>query len=300
MTGGIQVYLTPTIESFLVEAWSFKQSMPLSLQTSLESFIPDPSSSELDDQEHGIPFSLLKETQEWMRDKLGKEIFLHELLRESRHFIPAPLVPEKDPALVARLKKMRHQVENRIYAKMVANVANDMIERDKIADRVDLKSGMDTAKMGLNLLLSVISVFTAVYFVVHAAYQNTILSVSAASMGAIAIFLVETILFVLRGAQLDARVAKDRHDELHGISSPFPPAAPSLVEAQRKKRQERIQEAEKQKKLIEDAANAKNDSTTTMTMTIENLVESKGPVLEEEESDSNSLPEPLLPCPVTI
>lgn len=182
--------------------------------------------------------------------------YLHELIAGSSYFAPAAPLVEKDPQLVKRLDRMRAQVENRLYAKMVENVSNEWRARTAEEARADLKTGLDTAKLSLNLLLSPVCVFGAVYFVFWAPYRNVTTSIIAGTIAAIFIFMVEMLLFVIRGSQLDAKVASQRYNADMGIQSPFPPAAPSILAAQLKAKQERIEARRAQRLLASDPAAA--------------------------------------------
>jgi len=291
LSEGMHVELTPQIGALLKAAWSRSKELPSDLKSVLEPYAPSlagdaPTVSSVS----GVKYSVLKQAWTWMSNEgVWEGMFLHELMRGTAHFVPPAPVVEKDPAYVERLDHMRRQVENRLYAKMVANVSNEWMKRAEEAGRADLKTGLDTAKISLNLLFSVAAVFIATYFVIHNSYQNTIISISVASIAAIGIFLVETILFVLRGSQLDAKVSKQRQDADLGQSSPFPPTAPSLIEAQRKLR-------------IENSTKKHKADTNSNSLNILQLdgfsdlsTASHGIIKEEKnESDDDEAVQPLL------
>lgn len=208
-------------------------------------------------EECGVPWWLLKKLMASRKEegREGEEK-VHELMKGSKYFQPPAPVVEKNPELVARLERMRHQIENRLYAKMVANVSNEWVRREEEQSRADLKSGLDTTKLALNLLVSVIAVFAAAYWIAWIYFYNTIISICAGAAAAIIIFLIETFLFVLRGARLDAKVSQLRADSASGDLSPFPPIAPSLIEAARKEAEEariaRIEARREHKRLLHD------------------------------------------------
>lgn len=320
MGTGLFVEWTPGIEHYLNQVLLLMNtddqavSSIADLKRTLEASIRDKGQiSDALGQERGVSFQLLKQSREWMeRSGEKSNLWLHEAMKSSRYFVQPEPVLEKDPVLVKRLEKMRAQVENRLYAKMVSHVANDWVARAKQEERADMRHGLDTAKLALNLIASVISVFAAVYFVFNIAFQDTVLSISAASIGAIGIFLVETLLFVIRGSQLDARVAKDREDQFHGIQSPFPPAAPSLIEAERKRRQiEREERAEerRRKQITEKASSnptpqqqlllppKETDQKETGLTNKAKKAGSGGPVMEEEEEEEETEMEEEQPFP---
>ena len=163
--------------------------------------------------------------------------YLHEVLAGSFVQKRPEEEVEKDPVLVARLEKMRHAVENRLYAKMVENVSNEWVKRREEVSRAEMKSGLDTAKLALNLLVSVIAVFAAAYWVVYVSYNDVITAICVATFAAIAIFLVEIILFVLRGSVLDHKVSQITEEIASGSMSPFPATAPSILAAQAEERE---------------------------------------------------------------
>lgn len=188
-------------------------------------------------EECGVDFVLLKEIVAQRNEEGRKErVYLHELMKGSSFQKRPEEVLEKDPVLVARLEKMRHAVENRLYAKMVENVSNEWVKRREEVSRAEMKTGLDTAKLALNLIVSVIAVFAAAYWIMWVSYGDVILAISLATFAAIAIFMVEIILFVLRGSILDSKVSQITQDIATGSISPFPPAAPSILAAEAEQR----------------------------------------------------------------
>lgn len=200
-------------------------------------------------------------------DKSGSQakgrFYLHEVLAGSFVQKRPEEVVEKDPVLVARLEKLRHAVENRLYAKMVENVSNEWVKRREEVSRAEMKSGMDTAKLALNLIVSVIAVFAAAYWVVYVTYHDVITAISVATFAAIVIFLVEIILFVLRGSMLDSKVSQITEDIATGAMSPFPAAAPSILAAQAEEREAKRLARKKGISSSSSSSSSPSSSSTT-------------------------------------
>lgn len=299
MTNSLHLEVTPRIHAFLNRVWA-RENLPSTLKEALRPWMPSSDASQNDipeiegGEKRGVPFKVLKQSWDWLQEAekhsrktasnssaskdlpsgesspdaehlaapREKQEYLHELVAGSRYYEPAVAPAPKDPALVQRLDRMRAQVENRLYAKMVENVSNEWRARAAEEARADLKTGLDTAKLSLNLLLSPLCVFAALYFVFWAPYRNTIISIVAGTIGAIAIFLVEMLLFVIRGSQLDAKVASQRQDAAMGIQSPFPPTAPSLIAAERKAQKDALA-ARRQQRLLTSESASNTSSTAT-------------------------------------
>lgn len=298
LSEGLYVELTPQIGALLKAAWSRRKELPSELKSLLEPYSSSVSSELSDTPEvQGVKYSILKQVWQWMsHEGEWNRMFLHELMRGTAHFVPPAPVVEKDPEFVARLERMRTQVENRLYAKMVANVSNEWVKRAEEQGRADLKTGLDTAKVSLNLIFSVAAVFIATYFVTWNAYQDTTTSISVSAIAAIGIFLVETILFVLRGTQLDSKVFQQRQEADLGQSSPFPPAAPSLIEAERKLRIENASARRQQKKQKQDEQLRilKLDGGEATSIGINTSTNAIGPLKKASEEDETEIVQPLL------
>jgi hypothetical protein len=287
MSNGLLVEMTPRLAHFLktsVEEGNLCGDLKLAVEP-LAKGLANAEGGESDVS--SVSFGLVRDLVAWMRKEGGKkDLYLHEVLVGSGFFDAPAVVPAKDPEFTARIERMRHQVENRLYAKMVANVSNERLRKAEDENRADMKTGLDTAKLAGNLLMSVIAVFAATYFVMHNAYHNTILSISVSTILAIGIFMVEVILFVVRGAQLDQIVAKSRSDYQTGVVSPFPAPAPSILDAQRQKKEfERKQRIAAKKQLSIENSTSSSSSKTQIDFAAEE--EPVQPLLSEESSSSS-------------
>lgn len=296
--GGLQVTKTRQLGAFLETCWQKKEGLDGELKTSLAALMEGSGSESVEEEkEEGVSFALVKALVAWRREEAQKagskeSLYLHEVLQGVSYFNPPPQVVAKDPEYVARMEKLRHQVENRLYAKMVANVSAERLKAAEIEDRADLKTGLDTAKLAGNLLMSVVAVFAATYFILHNTYHNTMLSISGSSITAIGIFMVEVILFVLRGSRLDSHVAQTRSDIHHGIASPFPATAPSILDAQRKIKEEQRAQRIEAKKLALLSNSPSNQPTTPNAASSDQNPEPVLPLLTAEPTSSSNSSSP--------
>ncbi|PNG99132.1 hypothetical protein TSOC_015097, partial [Tetrabaena socialis] len=62
----------------------------------------------------------------------GKPVYLHQLCSRSDIALQAPPVKEKSPELLARLKKLQEELDNKRYAEMVS----DITEKERKADEM--------------------------------------------------------------------------------------------------------------------------------------------------------------------
>ena len=95
-------------------------------------------------------------------------------------------------------------------------------------DRQEMKDFKDSMKMGGNLIVSMITAFIVVFWLVKISMGDLIYAMIAGSIGAIFMMMVETLLYIIRLSKVDAKLSKFRKDEQLGKISPFGGSPPPL------------------------------------------------------------------------
>jgi rhodanese-related sulfurtransferase len=137
--------------------------------------------------------------------------WLHELTAGSALLsVPAGRVArERDPALVKRLERLEIARQNEDYARMVKDITNRDAAKEK--QSTEIASFKASMGVGVNLLVSVATMFTAGWFVTKnatGAGPTDVVPIIGGLAGAAATLLLETWLFVIRTSRVDTHVSK--------------------------------------------------------------------------------------------
>jgi len=137
--------------------------------------------------------------------------WVHELVQGSQ-LLGGPAeraVRERDPALVKRLEKLDAARQNEEYARMVRDITNHGAAKEKLSTEIaSFKASMG---VGVNLLVSVATMFTAGWFVTKnsiGAGATDVLPIIGGLAAAAATLLLETWLFVIRTSRVDKEASK--------------------------------------------------------------------------------------------
>eukprot|EP01121_Diplochlamys_sp_Union-15-3_P012601 TRINITY_DN3794_c0_g1_i2.p1 TRINITY_DN3794_c0_g1~~TRINITY_DN3794_c0_g1_i2.p1 ORF type:complete len:154 (+),score=37.87 TRINITY_DN3794_c0_g1_i2:162-623(+) len=126
----------------------------------------------------------------------------------------------QDPVLIKRLQQLQHEAENRKYGKMVGNIAISKREAEALAAN-DLKDAWAQMSIGLNIIISIITMFVFGYFVCRYYYGNQALAIIVGALSGIATLMVESVLFVIRGSRLEKEIIQREREEKKQLFSPF-------------------------------------------------------------------------------
>jgi hypothetical protein len=156
----------------------------------------------------GVPLALLRRAVAFCRQRdsdTSRQWLLHVVMRGAALSVPRPAPPAQDPAFVARLERLRNERDAREYRKMVDDVNNRNYETDREASRTALRDTNSQLSLGLNMLVSAVTVFVAIFWYGRQTYgANTHWPWIAGLLGAIGILIVETVLFVIRASRWSA------------------------------------------------------------------------------------------------
>ncbi|XP_014674869.1 PREDICTED: transmembrane protein 199-like [Priapulus caudatus] len=120
--------------------------------------------SELNERPDRLPLKLLKILHKWNQEQSDSEkVYLHELLADSEVLLPQPVMEPRNPELVVRLERLKHEQEDREYRKMTKGV--DLTWRAK--EKQSLSSELQGVKQQLiamfNFVLTVVCSFVFGY-----------------------------------------------------------------------------------------------------------------------------------------
>lgn len=137
--------------------------------------------------------------------------WVHELVNGSR-LLSGPgdrVVRERDPVLVKRLEKLEIARQNEEYARMVRDITRQDAAKEKVSTEIaSFKASMG---VGMNMIISVATMFTAGWFVTKnsiGAGPGDVLPIIGGLAAAAATLLLETWLFVIRTSRVDKQASK--------------------------------------------------------------------------------------------
>jgi hypothetical protein len=180
--------------------------------------------------------SSVHEDTEWMpyippeRKKNKYSVWLHELLQNCELEFPQQFTPIKreNPILEARLQQLQFEADNQRYTKMVANVSY-LQEMERRRDIAEVRSLTSQINVGLNIIISIFTFFVAGFFITKIMTYNYLTATIVGTFFAIGAMMIETILFVIRGARIDQQMVMKDEQLRRGRMSPFSPETPQKV-----------------------------------------------------------------------
>lgn len=137
--------------------------------------------------------------------------WLHELIVGSTLVsAPTKAAPRaRDPELARRLERLENARQNQEYARMVRDITSKDVHKEREANEIaSYKASMG---VGVNMLVSVATMFTAGWFVTKNALgagPTDVLPIIGGLLSAAATLLLETWLFVIRTSRVDSAASK--------------------------------------------------------------------------------------------
>ncbi|KAL5477276.1 hypothetical protein EMCRGX_G024048 [Ephydatia muelleri] len=115
----------------------------------------------------GIPFELVRKVHRQLLEtpiSEGVTLYLHELMKGSEIILPTLKPLERNPKLVARLNRIKAQVEQREYNKMVGNVDASLPDTVDVNLAFELRTATREVSFMVNLLLTIVGCFVFGFF----------------------------------------------------------------------------------------------------------------------------------------
>lgn len=97
-----------------------------------------------------------------------------------------------------------------------------------------MKGLREALKLGGNLVISMATAFAVGYWLFKIWLGDNMYGILAGVIASLFMFLVESILIVIRGTRVDTALYKMRKDEESGKTSPFGEMAPSKKESNKR------------------------------------------------------------------
>jgi len=131
--------------------------------------------------------------------------WVHELLEGSMIALPEKKKKVFSPEYLKKKAELEREYSNREYQKMTRNVSQDR-QRERLNDFRGLKDMNSQMSIGLNIIVTMATVFAASYWLFNRTYENEVMAVLAGLFGAIAAMLVEVWLFIIKGSRIDSHL----------------------------------------------------------------------------------------------
>ncbi|KAJ1917425.1 hypothetical protein IWQ60_007781 [Tieghemiomyces parasiticus] len=209
----VQLTVTPALQLLLAQVHDDERCPP-GLRDRLQ---PLCAATETEDSimAVGIPYELIRDgVTRYNALELGnKPITLLEALKGTSAYFPAPAVKERDPAFAAHLEKVKAELAQRDYLRMVQNVAVN--ERRRVGSTIahDMREVQQQLLVIFNIIFSIVAVFVTVYY---ASYTMTSDVGLRAALALAACFIVggaEAWLYTSKVIQVEkADNTKQRHE----------------------------------------------------------------------------------------
>ncbi|KAJ3424017.1 transmembrane protein [Anaeramoeba flamelloides] len=123
--------------------------------------------------------------------------YVHQLLQDSKIYVPPPTVKPKNPELQKRLDKLRRANEDREYAKMVKDLPFNR-SKNKYSKRESYGSILGEIGIGVDSGITIIAVFFVVAFVGKYFSDSKVLPYVWATIAAVCVLVIEVSLFLIR------------------------------------------------------------------------------------------------------
>ncbi|KAJ3441537.1 transmembrane protein [Anaeramoeba flamelloides] len=123
--------------------------------------------------------------------------YVHQLLQDSKIYVPPPIVKPKNPELQKRLDKLRRANEDREYAKMVKDLPFNNAQNN-YSKRESYGSILGEIGIGVDSGITIIAVFFVVAFVGKYLSDSKVLPYVWATIAAVCVLVIEVSLFLIR------------------------------------------------------------------------------------------------------
>lgn len=108
-------------------------------------------------------------------------------------------------------------------------------EIEERREKQEMKGLSEALKLAGNIVLSMVTAFSVAYWLFKTWFADHMYGIIAGVIASLGMFMVESILIVIRGTRIDNALYKMRRDEASGITSPFGEVAPSAREGRNAK-----------------------------------------------------------------
>lgn len=88
-------------------------------------------------------------------------------------------------------------------------------------DQEEIKHFKEAIRMGGNVIISMATVFIALFWVVKVSFGNHVYATIAGVIGSMFMMIVESLLYIIRISKIDSKMSKFKHHEHSGKLSPF-------------------------------------------------------------------------------
>lgn len=129
---------------------------------------------------------------------------LRDVLRGAQLQVPRAPPPPRSAEFEAHLARLRNERDEREYRRIVGDVDLRSIVSAEEETRASLKNTSTQLSLGLNMAISAVTVFVAIFWAGRQSYgTESHWPWITGLMGAIFILLVETVLFIVRASRIE-------------------------------------------------------------------------------------------------
>jgi len=199
------------------------------------------------DEEKSIPFAVVVKLADYLQklpsgddspsNSKKKKIdikYFHELVEGSKEVNPTEKdftgLTEEQIQKEKYRQKLQEDAANREYKKMTKSLRHDEKAVEKFQAGRELKHVNDVFKIGLNFVVSAITMFAVGYFLFDRAFGGKTAGVLGGLFLGVGIVVVEMTLFILRTNQVDKLFVKqDKKEEKLSLSIDHPSSRRNIV-----------------------------------------------------------------------
>lgn len=144
---------------------------------------------------------------------------LRDVLRDAPLQVPRAPPPPRSAEFEAHLARLRDERDEREYRRIVGDVDLRSIVSAEEETRTSLKNTSTQLSLGLNMAISAVTVFVAIFWAGRQSYgSESHWPWITGLMGAIFILLVETVLFIVRASRIEYPSGSSSSSSKHVIN----------------------------------------------------------------------------------
>ncbi|KAJ3036816.1 hypothetical protein HDV00_002369 [Rhizophlyctis rosea] len=165
-------------------------------KTAPETLRADIAALDIDDAPKTIPHALLCHVSKTLLEETSDPKYhLHTLLRGSSFHLNVPKPRTKSPALLKLLEEAQLKLDEQAYEEMTRSISQKHLQTNRTSLAQDLKHANRAITAMVNVVFSMIAVFTALFYFGHTVTNDVAMRTLLSLFGALVVGIAEGWFF---------------------------------------------------------------------------------------------------------